>query len=565
MKITTIIGSGLLLFLSTVCFSQHSNEFYNDGALVHVQAGAEVHVWGDVHNYKATGDLQNNGLLKVQGNMYSDDLFRQQGTGTTRIENSDVNVGERQFISGSYAVRDVGSSAKGTVADGSFYDLELLNDQGMVYLVNTVGGAFDKYVADVRNSVHYNLGAQMNRIICADIGMTGAITYPANGSSYPSVFGMMNPTSPLGGTQGWRQNTVQMSGNMSGVDWGYVQGKMRQQIDATTGRQYPFVLGVEPGAALAQRGMQYARIDFQTGVTYDVLEGYFESGLSNGVPAAFECTGSWMNYFGGTDHGQWVIDNPAGGTGTYEVWVWPQDDNFPFSSVWLITKDNSFQGNANECGPSPVGLTRGGFNGFSTFGVAAEMFMLPIEFLDINAQGIVDHIAVTWNVASELNLSHYELERSEDAITYEHISDHTAVGTTQAPQTYSYDDYDVRYFQNYYYRVKSVDNDGSYEYTPVVVASIQNGSGAFDENSVYLFPNPSSDDFMLLLNSNQDLDVAMEVFNSMGQIIMVRQLNVLTGNSTFGINSNEWAPGVYYIQLKEAQTGATINKRFVKY
>ena len=190
---------------------------------------------------------------------------------------------------------------------------------------------------------------------------------------------------------------------------------------------------------------------------------------------------------------------------------------------------------------------------------------LPIEFLDINAQGIVDHIAVTWNVASELNLSHYELERSEDALTYEHISDHLAVGTTQDPQTYSYDDYDVRYFQNYYYRVKSVDNDGMYDYTPVVVASIQNGSGAFDENSVYLFPNPSTDDFMLLLNSNQDLNVAMEVFNSLGQIIMERQLNVLTGNSTFGINSKEWAPGVYFVQLKETQTGTTVNKRFVKH
>jgi len=553
LKITAIIGSALLLFLSTVCFSQHNNEFYNDGALVHVQAGAEVHVWGDVHMVGATGQLQNNGLVKTQGNSYSDNLFQQSGTGTYLIENSDVNIGERQFIEGSYAVR--GGTAQIGVDDGSFYDLELANDQSIVYLVGTGN------VADVRHSLDYLAGATTNRIITHDIGLSGAITPPLNGSGYASVFGLMNSTAGLGDLQA---NTVTTNGNMSGVDDGYIQGKFRRAI-SPTGGIYGFVLGLEPAVAFAQRGMQYVHLDFGAN-NYDVITGYFQSASPNTSPIGFECTGNTIDYFGGVAHGEWFFTDITGtGAGTYGVRVWPQDDNLPALSVWLITKDNSFQGTANECGPSPVNLFRSGFNGFSEFGVAGVTTALPIEFLDINAQGIVDHIAVTWNVASELNLSHYELERSEDAITYEHISDHLAVGTTQDPQTYSYDDYDVRYFQNYYYRVKSVDNDGMYDYTPVVVASIQNGSGAFDENSVYLFPNPSTDDFMLLLNSNQDLNVAMEVFNSLGQIIMERQLNVLTGNSTFGINSKEWAPGVYFVQLKETQTGTTVNKRFVKH
>ena len=109
--------------------AQHNNELYNDGALIHVQAGAEVHVWGDVHMREATGNLQNNGLIKVQGHSYSDNLFQQSGTGIYRVENSDVNTGERQFIQGSYAVR--GGQAATGVNDGSFYNLELANDQGI--------------------------------------------------------------------------------------------------------------------------------------------------------------------------------------------------------------------------------------------------------------------------------------------------------------------------------------------------------------------------------------------------------------------------------------------------
>ena len=177
MRLTTTI---LSLIGATFLYAQHNNEFYNDGALVHVQAGAEVHVWGDVHMMQATGDLENYGLIKVQGNSYSDNLFQQSGTGTYRVENTDVNIGERQFISGSYAVR--GGQAMTGVDDGSFYTLELANDQGIVYLSGTGN------IADVRNDVNFFAGAVQNRIVTDDIGMTGAIVYPAKRFRISSSF-----------------------------------------------------------------------------------------------------------------------------------------------------------------------------------------------------------------------------------------------------------------------------------------------------------------------------------------------------------------------------------------
>lgn len=130
MKIALSIGVCLLLSAQT--FSQHNNELYNDGALIHVQSGAEIHVLGDVHMKKTTAELENNGLIKTHGNSYSDALFQNTGTGTYRIENSDVNTTERQFIQGSFAAR--GGQSKIGVDDGSFYNLELANSQGVVYL-----------------------------------------------------------------------------------------------------------------------------------------------------------------------------------------------------------------------------------------------------------------------------------------------------------------------------------------------------------------------------------------------------------------------------------------------
>ena len=66
----------LILILVSSAAAQQNNEFYNDAALVHVQAGGEIHVWGDVHMFQATTDLENNGLVKAQRNAYSDNLFQ---------------------------------------------------------------------------------------------------------------------------------------------------------------------------------------------------------------------------------------------------------------------------------------------------------------------------------------------------------------------------------------------------------------------------------------------------------------------------------------------------------
>ncbi|MEM7037519.1 MAG: T9SS C-terminal target domain-containing protein, partial [Bacteroidota bacterium] len=155
---------GLLLVAATLP-AQHNFEWNNQGALVTVTAGADMYIWGDLHNEGATATQDNDGFMEVQGNLFSDNLFQQRGTGTVRIENNDVNVNERQFIEGSYAVRG-GSSQIGT-DDGSFFNLELANTQGAVHLVG--GGN----VADVRNTVDFNpagaAGAPpVNRIVTHD-------------------------------------------------------------------------------------------------------------------------------------------------------------------------------------------------------------------------------------------------------------------------------------------------------------------------------------------------------------------------------------------------------------
>lgn len=540
----TILGIGI-----SSCFAQHNNEFYNDGAVVTVQNGAEVFVWGDFHNYVATGTLDNDGYIEVQGNHYSDNLFQQRGTGTTRLINDDVNIGETQFISGSYAVR--GGQAQIGVNDGSFYNLELSNDQGIVWL-NGTGN-----IADVRNSVDFSgPGAPVvNRIITDDPG-----ALPGNGSGYDATFGLMNPAAGLGNLI---DNTISTNGNVSGVDNGYVQGNFRRAINAAGGT-YGYTIGLEPAGAGAQRGVQYMLFQFGAN-NYDVISGYFQSGLDNSFPSAVECSGYLIDYWGGVDHGQWVMDDITGaGAGAYEVRVWPQDDNFPAKTVWMVTKDNSIQGTADDCGPTPVGLDRNGFNGFSQFGVAAaDINVLPSELIQIQAEPKGDHIRVSWDVASELNVDYYNLQRSENGMDFETIAVLDASGTSQSALHYDHDDYEVGRNKFYYYRYESVDFDLTLTYSPIVSAKLL-GDGSFTAENVLVYPNPTNGNFALEIPLDQETDLTFTVINNVGQIIQKQTLHGVKGNNVYAIQTRDWAVGVYQLQIRNEANGSIVMKKVIK-
>lgn len=543
-----------IIFCPFLLLSQANNEFYNKGALVHIQAGAEVHVLGDVHNYDATGRLENNGLLVVQGDLYSDNLFQQRGTGTTRMRNNLVNIGQTQFISGSYAVRGTGTANVG-VNDGSFYNLELANDQGIVWLQTNPLAGSTPYVADVRGAIDFNgTGAPtVNRIITHDPSVL-----PANGDGYAAVFGIMNTTAGLGSML---DNTVTANGNSSPVDNGYVQGKFRRAIDPAGGT-YGYVLGLEPAGPGMERGMQYTHLSFQAN-TYDVVTGYFMTGLDNTV-AGFnmDCNGWEINYFGGVDHGQWVFNDATGiGAGLYEITVWPQDDNFPPHTVWLITKDNQILGTVDDCGPSPVGLDRAGFNGFSQFGVAASSdFFLPAELLQIWAESKTDHIEVNWTVGSEHNLSHYSLERSEDGESFTAIATLQAAGNSTTSLSYSHDDYDVAREQDYYYRYRSVDFDGSEEFSPIVHGRLS----ALTDFTIDLYPNPAMHDLTIYLESDQVRELTIGLYDNMGKLIANQSTLIQKGSNAIPVNVEQLSDGMYTFRFEDALNSAIITKRFIK-
>lgn len=526
LKMKLLFHIVLMLFCLSA-FGQ-SNEFVGNGANIYIAAGAEVHVFGDFSI--SGGTLTNNGLIQTRGNSYSDNTFQQRGTGTYRIDNSDYNSGNRQFISGSFAVR--GGQSNTGVNDGSFYNLELNNDQGIVYLVGA------GYVADVRNSVDFQPGSVTNRIITHDVGETGAIVNPINGSSYSGTFGIMNPNSGIGTML---NNTVNIGGNMSSVDAGYIQGRLRRAIDPAGGN-YEFLIGLEPAGAGAQRGFQLARASFGAN-SFDVISAFFFRGFNNSFPLDWDCGGYGINYFGGPASGSWYLSsNNAGATGNFDITIWPQDDNLTAHSVWVVTRNYQLDGTPDVCGPTPVGLTRTGYQDVANLGyfslAAGDIFALN-SAIQISATSLDRSIMIDWSLSEDFDeLSLYRSENGTDFYFLSDVRDAT-----------SYEDIALNPHKLYYYKLIGNEGQPSENQSNIVVSSIQQYSDNISD--VFVYPNPSSNDFNLTITLEKEQHLLLKITNSVGQVLSKDELWLNQGMNGIQFSANDWNSGVYFLEIRD--------------
>jgi hypothetical protein len=98
---------------------------------------------------------------------------------------------------------------------------------------------------------------------------------------------------------------------------------------------------------------------------------------------------------------------------------------------------------------------------------------LPVKFVGFTLTLKNKDILVQWSTSEEQNANLYEVERSLDGTNWTTIAYVTAAGNTTTITNYSFSDKNVT-FKSAYYRIKQVDMDSRFSYTPV--RSIKIGS-----------------------------------------------------------------------------------------
>jgi GEVED domain/Beta-propeller repeat len=107
--------------------------------------------------------------------------------------------------------------------------------------------------------------------------------------------------------------------------------------------------------------------------------------------------------------------------------------------------------------------------------VWASVGPLPVELISFTGREEGRGVRLQWATASEINSSHFAVERSADASTYSSIGEVQAAGHSQSLITYVLDD-PTPFIGWNYYRLAQVDLDGTVDHSHTVAVQFASGS-----------------------------------------------------------------------------------------
>ncbi len=176
---------------------------------------------------------------------------------------------------------------------------------------------------------------------------------------------------------------------------------------------------------------------------------------------------------------------------------------------------------------------------FSTFYVGSKISFLaplPLKLLAFDAQLKNDKVLATWATSNELNTASFSVEKSSNTQQYFFVGNINAYNTAGE---HSYNFIDENLLKGIsYYRLKSIDMDGKFSYSPI--KKIFNNKESF----LKIFPDPVNDNFTLLH------PVALQhsfikILNYNGAVVL--KYNPITGSISSSINVTALALGTYTI------------------
>lgn len=180
---------------------------------------------------------------------------------------------------------------------------------------------------------------------------------------------------------------------------------------------------------------------------------------------------------------------------------------------------------------------------------------LPVKLTAFNARKSgAGNVEVSWNTASEKNASHFIVDRSVDAVNFEQAG---KVSARNAASSYRFnDDISKLNVPAVYYRLTSVDRDGSRSVSKVVKITFDNVKTL----AVTLAPNPVRNNLNVYLGEVVNEPVTVSVYGLQGEKISERTYQSVSGISE---NVSELTAGLYFVKVAYGNVVKTI--RFTKY
>ena len=211
----------------------------------------------------------------------------------------------------------------------------------------------------------------------------------------------------------------------------------------------------------------------------------------------------------------------AGGTGYYvatSIGLYSTEALNGSSTVWALEADiGNVVVDDVDTRPSD-GLIVAGTHGRGTY--TATVNVLPVELVAFDATANGSTVNLSWETASETNNAGFSIEYSRLGGADEAFMEQAFIegaGTTLESQSYSFT-VDGLSAGRYAFRLRQVDLDGAFEYSPQVEAAVSL-SQPFLLSTPY--PNPVRDQVSLEVAARQDQRVSVAIYDTRGRRVAV--------------------------------------------
>ena len=197
-----------------------------------------------------------------------------------------------------------------------------------------------------------------------------------------------------------------------------------------------------------------------------------------------------------------------------------------------------------------------GFQQFSWITTGPGGETLPINLLSFDGTNKGEYNNLNWVTDNEVNFSHFVLEKSIDGFNFNPMTEIPSNGLSSR-SNYTSNDYNP--YQLTYYRLKSIDLDGTYNYSNVIAIEIKG-----EINSGVLYPNPTSDIINYGFTSEENEILEIKVLDMVGKVVIRNEVELNVGNNKIPINLTELISGNYTIVIKHTNSGVTKTSKVIK-
>ncbi|MBK8620355.1 MAG: T9SS type A sorting domain-containing protein [Saprospiraceae bacterium] len=174
---------------------------------------------------------------------------------------------------------------------------------------------------------------------------------------------------------------------------------------------------------------------------------------------------------------------------------------------------------------------------------------LPITIKEFSVSKLNENSAILdWTSSSEINSSHFEIERSLDVENFEFVGSVQAAGNSSVELKYEFIDKKIpslRSGSNVYYRLKMFDLDGTFEYSDIRGVNFGNDQSV----GVSMYPNPTSQFLNLYISKGSSEEKGeLQVFDALGKLILSKKV---IGSGIETIDMGRMSNGVYHVVLTQ--------------